>query len=61
MPDPNAADAAPPDVSSSVSITRDDVSHVARLARLTLTDEELDLFTGQLAAVLDHALSLIHI
>ena len=55
MPDPNAADAAPPDVSSSVSITRDDVSHVARLARLTLTDAELDLFTGQLAAVLDHA------
>lgn len=47
MPDPNAADAA--------SITRDDVSHVARLARLSLTDAELDLFTGQLAAVLDHA------
>lgn len=36
-------------------ITRDDVTYVARLARLTLTEEELDLFTGQLAAVLDHA------
>jgi aspartyl-tRNA(Asn)/glutamyl-tRNA(Gln) amidotransferase subunit C len=36
-------------------ITRDDVAHVARLARLTLTDDELDLFTGQLGAVLDHA------
>jgi len=36
-------------------ITRDDVAHVARLARLSLTEEELDLFTGQLAAVLDHA------
>jgi aspartyl-tRNA(Asn)/glutamyl-tRNA(Gln) amidotransferase subunit C len=36
-------------------ITRDDVAHVARLARLQLTDEELDLFTGQLAKVLDHA------
>jgi aspartyl-tRNA(Asn)/glutamyl-tRNA(Gln) amidotransferase subunit C len=36
-------------------ITRDDVAHVARLARLRLTDEELDLFTGQLAKVLDHA------
>jgi aspartyl-tRNA(Asn)/glutamyl-tRNA(Gln) amidotransferase subunit C len=36
-------------------ITRDDVAHVARLARLALTDEELDLFTPQLAAVLDHA------
>ena len=47
MPDSNPAGAA--------SITRDDVSHVARLARLTLTDTELDLFTEQLAAVLDHA------
>lgn len=36
-------------------ITRDDVAHVARLARLAVTEEELDLFTGQLAAVLDHA------
>src|SRR3954468_19560532 len=36
-------------------ITRDDVAHVARLARLSLTDDELDVFTGQLAAVLDHA------
>jgi aspartyl-tRNA(Asn)/glutamyl-tRNA(Gln) amidotransferase subunit C len=35
-------------------ITRDDVAHVARLARLTLTDDELDTFTGQLAAVLEH-------
>ena len=36
-------------------ITRDDVAHVADLARLALTDEELDVFTVQLAAVLDHA------
>jgi aspartyl-tRNA(Asn)/glutamyl-tRNA(Gln) amidotransferase subunit C len=36
-------------------ITRDDVAHVAKLARLAVSDEELDLFTGQLAAVLDHA------
>ena len=36
-------------------ISRDDVAHVARLARLDLTDEELDRFAGQLAAVLDHA------
>ena len=36
-------------------ISRDDVLHVARLARLDLTDEELDRFTGQLAAVLEHA------
>jgi aspartyl-tRNA(Asn)/glutamyl-tRNA(Gln) amidotransferase subunit C len=36
-------------------LTRDDVAHVAHLARLELTDEELDLFTGQLANILDHA------
>jgi aspartyl-tRNA(Asn)/glutamyl-tRNA(Gln) amidotransferase subunit C len=39
----------------SEPISRADVAHVARLARLSLTDDELDLFTGQLAAVLDHA------
>ena len=37
------------------SISRDDVAHVARLARLELTSDELELFTSQLAAVLDHA------
>lgn len=36
-------------------LTRGDVAHVAGLARLHLTDEELDVFTGQLAVVLDHA------
>lgn len=36
-------------------ITRDDVAHVAWLARLAVTDDELDLFTEQLGAVLDHA------
>ena len=36
-------------------ITREDVAHVADLARLSLSDEELDRFTDQLAAVLDHA------
>lgn len=36
-------------------LDRDDVAHVARLARLRLTEEELETFTVQLAAVLDHA------
>ena len=36
-------------------ITTDEVAHVARLARLDLSDDELETFTGQLAAVLDHA------
>jgi aspartyl-tRNA(Asn)/glutamyl-tRNA(Gln) amidotransferase subunit C len=36
-------------------ISRDDVAHVARLARLDLSDEELERFTSQLGAVLEHA------
>src|SRR5690242_14440929 len=36
-------------------LTRDDVAKVAELARLELTDAELDLYTEQLGAVLDHA------
>lgn len=36
-------------------INTDDVAHVARLARLRLSDAELEQFTEQLAAVLDHA------
>ncbi len=39
----------------SSSLTRDDVAKVARLARLRLTDSELEMFTGQLAQILDHA------
>jgi aspartyl-tRNA(Asn)/glutamyl-tRNA(Gln) amidotransferase subunit C len=39
----------------SERITRDDVAHVATLARLAVTDAELDEYTRQLAAVLDHA------
>ena len=31
------------------------MAHVAQLARLELSDEELDPFTGQLAQVLEHA------
>lgn len=33
-------------------IGRDDVAHLARLARLAVTDEELDLFAGQLDVIL---------
>jgi aspartyl-tRNA(Asn)/glutamyl-tRNA(Gln) amidotransferase subunit C len=35
-------------------ISRDDVAHLARLARLALTDAELDSFAGQLDAILTH-------
>ncbi len=37
-----------------MALTRDDVLHVAKLARLTLTDEEVDRFTHQLAGVFEH-------
>lgn len=36
-------------------ISREDVAHVARLARLELTSDELERFTDQLGAVLEHA------
>ncbi|MEY2418927.1 MAG: aspartyl-tRNA(Asn)/glutamyl-tRNA(Gln) amidotransferase subunit [Actinomycetota bacterium] len=39
----------------SKRLTRDEVAHVALLARLELTDDELDMFTGQLADILGHA------
>ncbi|MET0452391.1 MAG: Asp-tRNA(Asn)/Glu-tRNA(Gln) amidotransferase subunit GatC [Mycobacterium sp.] len=35
-------------------ISRDDVAHLARLARLSLTDGELMSFAGQLDAILEH-------
>ncbi|HEY8523755.1 MAG TPA: Asp-tRNA(Asn)/Glu-tRNA(Gln) amidotransferase subunit GatC [Acidimicrobiales bacterium] len=36
-------------------ITRDEVAHVARLARLELSEAEVEMFTDQLDKVLDHA------
>ena len=38
-------------------ISRADVEHVARLARLALTDEEIDRFQAQLSLILEEALS----
>ncbi len=35
------------------TLSRKEVAHLARLARLAVTDEELDRFAGQLGAVLD--------
>ena len=37
------------------SLSREEVAHVAKLARLQLTDEQIDTFTPQLAAILAHA------
>jgi aspartyl-tRNA(Asn)/glutamyl-tRNA(Gln) amidotransferase subunit C len=43
-----------PDASpdSTGRIGRDDVAHLARLARLAVTDDELDLFAGQLGDII---------
>jgi aspartyl-tRNA(Asn)/glutamyl-tRNA(Gln) amidotransferase subunit C len=42
-------------MSDSDGLTRDDVIHVAKLARLALSDDEVDTFTAQLRTILDHA------
>ena len=38
-----------------MSVTKKDVEHVAKLARLGLTESEKDLFTGQLSSILEFA------
>lgn len=38
-----------------MAISKDDVEHVAWLARLSLNDEEKEKFTRQLSVILDHA------
>ncbi len=42
----------------SQNITREDVLHVAKLARLKLSDAQIDQFTGQLAHVLEYIAKL---
>ena len=36
-----------------MAITRDEVLHVARLARLALTDDEIERLTGELGKILE--------
>ncbi len=36
-----------------MAITREEVLHVAKLARLELTDDEVERLTGQLSAILE--------
>jgi aspartyl-tRNA(Asn)/glutamyl-tRNA(Gln) amidotransferase subunit C len=40
---------------TAARLSREDVAHIARLARLDLTDAELDRFTHDLGAILDYA------
>jgi aspartyl-tRNA(Asn)/glutamyl-tRNA(Gln) amidotransferase subunit C len=39
----------------AAKLTRADVEHVAKLARLALSDAEIDELTPQLAGILEHA------
>ncbi len=39
-------------------LTLDEVRHVAKLARLRLTDEQLQQYRGQLSTILDHIAKL---
>lgn len=41
-----------------MSITRQEIAHVAKLARLALSDEEQQLFTDQMGAILAYAETL---
>jgi aspartyl-tRNA(Asn)/glutamyl-tRNA(Gln) amidotransferase subunit C len=38
-----------------MSLTQDEVRHVAELAKLRLTDAEIELFATQLSAILEYA------
>ena len=44
-----------PDADVRAPLRREDVVHVAHLARLELSEDEVELFTAQLRTVLDHA------
>jgi aspartyl-tRNA(Asn)/glutamyl-tRNA(Gln) amidotransferase subunit C len=37
-----------------MSLTHDDVRHIAKLARLKLSEEEVDVFAGQLTSILGY-------
>ena len=50
MSDPTSS---APEPVAAPALTRSDVDHLAHLARLELTDAELDLYLGQLTVILD--------
>ena len=52
---PSSPEVAPGSGSVERSLTRADVVHVAKLARLALTDVEIDQYTADLAGILGHA------
>lgn len=48
----------PPSSPHGTNLTRDDVAHLAHLARLDLTDQELDTYVGQLSVILESVASV---
>lgn len=44
----------PPPMSDTKTITAQDVEHIARLAKIQLTPEEVATFAGQFSGILDH-------
>jgi len=48
----------PPSSQHGTNLTRDDVAHLAHLARLELTDQELDTYVGQLSVILESVASV---
>ena len=55
MSEPAESVVPAPSAAAERSLTRADVVHVAKLARLALTDAEIDLYTADLAGILGHA------
>ncbi len=49
---PDATDTSPGTAAPSGIISREEVAHLARLARLAVSDDELDIFAGQLEVIL---------
>jgi aspartyl-tRNA(Asn)/glutamyl-tRNA(Gln) amidotransferase subunit C len=41
-----------------MALTHDDVLHIARLARIKLTESDVDRFASQLSGILDHFAAL---
>jgi aspartyl-tRNA(Asn)/glutamyl-tRNA(Gln) amidotransferase subunit C len=37
-----------------MKITNEDVKHIARLSRLSLSDKEIDIFSGQLSSIIEY-------
>jgi aspartyl-tRNA(Asn)/glutamyl-tRNA(Gln) amidotransferase subunit C len=47
-----------PDATGHIEISRDEVSHLADLARINLTDDELDHLAPQLSVILESVASI---